>query len=459
MSGKILIVDELATNRIVLKVRLSGTNFDLLQARDGAEALRMAQQDRPDLILVSAALGDMGGNGLIAALRARPDLAHLPVVLVLPEDSAQARMRAFQAGADDVIAHPLDEQVVLARLRVLLRQHNALQDLRLQAGPGRSAGLAEAQTLFQPAGRVALIAPDRREAMTLRARLADHTRHALSTLDRDGLLAEPAADLYVISLASGAPETGLRIMSELRSAALTRHSRIMALVPEGATDLTATLLDMGASDVMTAPPAPDELILRMTRQIRHKRAADTLRDRLRDGMRAAMTDPLTGLYNRRFALPFLRQLTESADPAADPFAVMVADLDHFKRINDTYGHSAGDRVLVHVADLLRRNLRGDDMIARIGGEEFLIVLPGTGRAAALDLADRLCGIIRQTPLPASRGSGAIDVTVSIGITLGHTQPGAARIPAETLIEQADRALYAAKARGRNTVRLNARPAA
>lgn len=457
MSGKILIVDEVATNRIVLKVKLSTAHFDVVQASGGADALRAAARERPDVILASATLGDMGCEDFLSLLRARPDLAATPVLMILPADSADGRLAALQAGADDVIARPFHDEVLLARLRALLRQHGALQDLRAQSAPARPAGLAEACALFQHPGRVALIASDKREALNLRAQLGRATRHELIALDADSAALTPAPELFVIALGPDEQDFGLRVIAGLRAAPHSRHSRIMVLAPEGPARLTATLLDMGASDVATGPVDPAELALRMARQIRHKRAADDLRDRLQDGMRAAVTDPLTGLYNRRFALPFLQQLSEGEASGARPFAVMLADLDHFKRINDCHGHLAGDRVLVHVATLLRRNLRETDMIARIGGEEFLIVLPDTDRDEARASADRLCRTIRLNPMPLQRGGGSVPVTVSIGVTLGR--PGRGAPSAETLIDQADRALYSAKARGRDTVRLARRPAA
>jgi two-component system cell cycle response regulator len=454
MSGKILIVDEVATNRIVLKVKLSAAHFDVIQATGGADALRVAARDRPDVILVSAALADMDCADFLGALRARADLAATPVLTVLPADAAETRMQALRAGADDVIARPFDDEVLLARLRALLRQHGALQDLRVHSAPIGPAGFADAGGLFQAQGRIALIAPDKRDALTLRARLDKVTRHDLTASDAASAVSAPAPDVFVIALGPGEQDAGLRLMAELRAAPLARHSRIMVLVPEGAARLTATLLDMGASDVIAGTIDTGELALRMARQIRYKRATDDLRDHLQDGMRAAITDPLTGLHNRRFALPFLQRL---ADSATRPFAVMLADLDHFKRINDQHGHLVGDRVLAHVAGLLRRTLRDTDMIARIGGEEFLIVLPDTDRDAARASADRLCRMVRLTPLPSREGAGAVPVTISIGVTLAL--PGAQGPGAEALIDQADRALYCAKARGRDTVRLAARPAA
>ena len=148
-----------------------------------------------------------------------------------------------------------------------------------------------------------------------------------------------------------------------------------------------------------------------------------------------------------------------ASPDTPAFAVMVADLDHFKQINDTHGHPAGDAVLSGVAALLRDNLRSEDMIARIGGEEFLIVIPDTSPSEARQTAGRLRRLIQRTPFRAGPARDPVHVTISVGVTL--FDPSATPDPptAEALIEQADRALYGAKAEGRNTVTLSNRNAA
>ncbi|WP_300547764.1 GGDEF domain-containing protein, partial [Roseovarius sp.] len=165
-------------------------------------------------------------------------------------------------------------------------------------------------------------------------------------------------------------------------------------------------------------------------------------------------DPLTGVYNRRFALPFLQRLIDSSQLSGENFAVMLADLDFFKQVNDRHGHAAGDQVLCAVTHQLRAHLRQDDMLARIGGEEFLIVTPATSRRRAQRSADRLCAVIAQTPIAVAAKTTPLHVTISIGVTMA-TAMGQTLSVAQ-LLEEADRALYAAKAQGRNMVTFCAR---
>jgi len=181
-------------------------------------------------------------------------------------------------------------------------------------------------------------------------------------------------------------------------------------------------------------------------------------------LKAAVSDPLTGLYNRRYAMPQLARVAEHAGATGRSFAVMVADLDHFKRINDVYGHASGDAVLVEAARRLRENLRGVDLLARIGGEEFLIVMPATPFSEARTTASRLCRKIGCEGFKVPGSKDLIDVTVSIGVTMGgihKSGPAADRISADNpnaLLDAADKALYEAKMHGRNQVNL-VRPAA
>jgi two-component system cell cycle response regulator len=219
-------------------------------------------------------------------------------------------------------------------------------------------------------------------------------------------------------------------------------------------------LDLGANDVMDAHASINELALRMHRQAHEKRRTDGMRAMLRKRLDAAITDPLTGLYNRRYALPFLQQQIECAQLRGRQFTVMLADLDHFKAVNDRYGHTAGDLVLKHVASELSSALQDHDMIARIGGEEFMIILPHATQEQARDIANTLRRNIRELPIALSDNGAPVNITISIGVTFAPNedgQPGPCTV--NSLLEQADKALYRAKSMGRNTVTLDVRSAA
>lgn len=158
----------------------------------------------------------------------------------------------------------------------------------------------------------------------------------------------------------------------------------------------------------------------------------------------AATDPLTGLYNRRSLLNMAEQVLAQAGRAGQNTALVLADIDHFKAINDQHGHEAGDRVLVNIGTLLSQTCRAQDIVARWGGEEFLVLLPATDAAAAWALAERVRKAVTAQPL-APQGA-PITATLSLGVAVVH-----ANEPLASAIARADGALYRSKEQGRNRV--------
>lgn len=454
MGGKILIVDDVATNRIVLKVKLASAFYETVQAAGGVEALRLARQMRPDLVLLDVELPDMSGIEVCERLKADAATRDIPVVMITAFHDMARKMEALQAGAEEVFWKPLDEMVLLARLRSLLRARETAEQLGLRDSTYRELGFAEAAKPFGEQALVGLVAGRMETALAWKRELQSHLSDRILVLDREAALGDFASgkvpDVFVVAADLTRPGDGLRLMSELRSRAGTRYSAVCVMLPAEARETAAVALDLGASDLIEAQSDPAEMALRIRTQIARKRQSDRLRASLADELRLAMTDPLTGLHNRRYALPHLARIAERAKASGRQFAVMVLDLDRFKAINDTWGHAAGDAVLIEVAKRLKSNLRAVDLIARIGGEEFLIALPDTTLEAAQATAERLRRVVGDRPVPLQKGNGSIPVTLSIGLALG-ADPAAGSV--EDLIGLADRALLGSKADGRNQVKV------
>lgn len=537
MAGRILIVDDVATNRIVLKVKLANACYDTLQAADGQEALLLARRHRPDLVLLDLRLPDMDGLEICRRLKADPATARSAVVMLSSDAGpgqagAAARIAALEAGAEDILGKPVDDGFLLARLRSLLRGREGDEERRLReaaalpdpgvapgialataplagrltAGPacaaaadpaprpaeGRPPALAEAAAPYLAPhaapcrrdlspGTIALVALRRDAVLGWKRDLAALLPHRLQILDPAAVLAgadraEDAPDVYLICTAPHDAGSGperfrpklhdggavdgsigsdtLRFIAELRARRSTRHAAICVAAPAGAAGVAGTLamaLDLGAAEVMDTACTPAEVALRLDRQLLRKREADRDRARLAEGLRHALTDPLTGLHNRRFALPRLAQIAEQSRLTGGCFAVMVLDLDRFKLVNDGWGHAAGDAVLREVAQRLTANLRPRDLLARLGGEEFLVVMPDTDEDRALQAAERLRRAIEARPVALPDGE-AVPITVSVGLAMG----GAARAQVLTdhLLDAADRALRGSKAEGRNLVTIS-----
>jgi two-component system cell cycle response regulator len=189
------------------------------------------------------------------------------------------------------------------------------------------------------------------------------------------------------------------------------------------------------------------MLARVRTQIKKKRYTERLRDNVQSSIEAAVTDVLTGLYNRRYMETHLTTLVEQSAARGKPISALVLDIDFFKSINDSYGHDAGDDVLREFALRMRKSIRNIDLACRIGGEEFVVVMPETDKAVATMVAERLRRKIAADPFPIEQGARAIEVTISIGIAaLNGVEDNAAAI-----LKRADQALYRAKRDGRNRV--------
>ncbi|MEM6589094.1 MAG: diguanylate cyclase [Pseudomonadota bacterium] len=470
MTGHVLIVDALATNRIVLKATLTASFYMVTQAANGREATSICASDAPDLIIIGADLPDMHVGNLIKRLERICPMPAPPVMMLLPQDDTSARLSGLQAGVADVMAHPLNEDELFARLRALLRQRRYDSDLVMHANTAAAFGFSEAKAEFAGPERAAVLSSTRDAARDICAGLDRYCRHTLMpfTHAEAGTILTGASrpDIALLHIETTEEQAGLRSLATLQAGTSGRDLRIIALDELERPGHTAKLLDMGACDVVQICGQSDgglhartrELAFRMTLHMAHKKRSDLLRGQLENGLQAAVLDPLTGLHNRRYAQTFLNRMLQEAREDGKTCAVMIADLDHFKSVNDTYGHAAGDRVLTHVSRVMRAALPSDSMLARVGGEEFLIAVPSVDVAELRCLAGHLGHMVRETPIALPGTDAPVHVTISIGATL--VNPDLARdMDPDTLMEQADKALYESKSGGRDTATFRFRTAA
>ncbi|MBY6089099.1 diguanylate cyclase [Maritimibacter alkaliphilus] len=437
MVEKVLIIDASATSRIALKARLALTYATVREARSAEEGLQSLRDGpSPDLILLGDTLLSVPTAELIAQLRADPAGQHAAIVALTRHASRSHRARLLEAGADDVAPLGEREGRFNARLRSLLRARAAAEELRLRDATGTMLGLAETAETFRgpaPPARVVVVTRQPAVAADWAATLARHSTHEVTALSITEALRGTrgsAPDVYVIDIDTADKADVAALISGIRAREETRHAEVLALTRDRDTPVAADALDLGAGALMSEGFDPAEMLLRLQILMRRKRTGAALRQRLADGMRASVTDPLTGLYNRRYALSHLARMIADAAGTGRPFAVALADIDHFKTVNDRFGHAAGDVALIAVADLLRDNLRSRDMVARIGGEEFLIAMPDTGRAEAEIVAERLRRRLAETPIPLPAREERLHCTLSLGVALAGplSDTGAAPAP-------------------------------
>jgi two-component system cell cycle response regulator len=258
--------------------------------------------------------------------------------------------------------------------------------------------------------------------------------------------AEGDYDLLIVSLALDKFDA-LRLCSQVRSLERTRSLPILAVADADNKARLVRGLEIGINDYLTRPIDKNELLARVRTQVRKKRYTERLRDNVQQSIEMAITDPLTGLYNRRYMESHLVTSIEQATARGKPLTVLVIDMDYFKSINDNHGHDAGDDVLREFAVRIRKSIRGIDLACRYGGEEFVVVMPETDLAVATMVAERLRRRIATEPFPIQQGGRTIEMTISIGIAA----LGGAGDSAANLLKRADQALYRAKRDGRNRV--------
>ncbi|NNE82084.1 MAG: diguanylate cyclase [Silicimonas sp.] len=468
MPKCLLVIDPVPTNRIRLSAAFESAHYDVVTAATPEEAARLAYCD-PDLVILG--IQSDQPRQVIRSFRTQSFSADIPLLCIDADASPMRRLQALRAGARDVLPRSLPDRLLLGRLRGLIREGDAELECQRRRVAASSFGFAEAPSEFSRTARIAVVNnSDRLPQLpeVLRATLG----HRIDRLGLDDAMrgddSLPSLDAYVI-VAGQDGATLETLLPELRDRSHSRHASVLVLHPAEHPKLAVRALNLGASDITADNATGEELAIRIDAMLERKRMRDRLRKTDEQSYRLAATDPLTGLYNRRYAEAYLADLMMREQEHERGFVMMVVDLDHFKVVNDRYGHSAGDRVLCEVANRIRDNLRACDLISRHGGEEFLAVLPDTGVIEAERTAERLRQSIAGMPIPLENGV-QVSITASIGVAFGQdieTEAVSARTgtfdieeasnlpPLRQVFDAADAALYRAKVKGRNRVEFSA----
>jgi two-component system cell cycle response regulator len=449
MTARILVVDDVEANVRLLEAKLTLEYYEVLTAGDGSSALQVAYEERPDIILLDVMMPGMDGFETCRRLKADPVTRHIPVVLVTALDGREDKLKGLDAGADDFVTKPIDDVILFARVRSLLRLKSVMDELREREESGRRLGVDTdgAGRLRGSGGRILIVDDNARQVQ----KMVDH----LSAEHRPMVESDPAAamiaargpiDLMIVNVSS-AEFDGLRFVAQTRSTEAARRIPILAVVDPADRGRLLKALELGVNDILLRPVDSEELEARARTQIKRKRYADFLKQKLDYSLEMAVTDALTGLHNRRYMAGQLQALMSRAGHGGDPVAVLVLDIDHFKLVNDGFGHDAGDEVLREFAVRLATNVRAIDLPCRLGGEEFVVVMPGASLEDAAQVADRIRRDVATQPFPIMGGTEALTVTVSVGVA---ASTGASDTP-DALLKRADEGVYEAKARGRNQV--------
>ncbi|MDU0362622.1 PleD family two-component system response regulator [Rhizobium sp. 25PS6] len=452
MTARILVVDDIPANVKLLEARLLAEYFDVMTAADGYTALAICERNQVDLILLDIMMPGIDGFEVCERLKASQKTAHIPVVMVTALDQPTDRVRGLKAGADDFLTKPVNDLQLVSRVKSLLRLKTLSDELRIRADTAHTMGIDDLTRAGE--GRAdetaqVLLVDGRANSQERIIKALKPVADVLALSDPQAALfeaAESAFDLVIVN-ANFDDYDPLRLCSQLRSLERTRFLPILIITEQGVDEMVVRALDLGVNDYIIRPVDPNELVARSLTQIRRKRYNDRLRASVKQTIELAVTDPLTGLYNRRYLDNHLNVLFNRSMARGRPLSVLITDIDRFKHVNDTYGHDGGDEVLREFSNRVRSTIRGADLACRYGGEEFVVVMPDTSPEIAAAVAERLRAAIESAPFMLKHSGEALNVTASFGIA---SRIASVLTPGQ-LMKQADLALYEAKNTGRNRV--------
>jgi two-component system cell cycle response regulator len=456
MSARVLVVDDVQANLRLLEARLSAEYFEVMTVASGAEALEACEQGNCDIVLLDVMMPEMDGFEVARRLKSNPSTHHIPIIMLTALDQPSDRVRGLDAGADEFLTKPVNDIALVARVRSLVRLKMVTDELRMRAVTSSEIGVADhAFEAANDAGlnaRVLVVDDRKASAVRIDAAVGKQQTIEFEENPQDALfrIADGNYDLVLISL-DLAHYDALRLVGQVRSLERTRHLPILLVTDPGHDARVLRGLDLGANDYVLRSADRNELIARVRTQVRRKRYTERLRDNVQYSMELAITDPLTGLFNRRYMESHVGTLIDRSAARGKSLSLLILDVDYFKSINDSFGHDAGDDVLREFAERLKASIRGIDLACRYGGEEFVVVMPDTDLGIAAMVAERIRRRIAGEPFPIEGGKRTIEVTISVGI--------AARLGAQDnatlMLKRADEALYRAKRDGRNRVAADA----
>ena len=451
MTARVLVVDDIPTNVKLLDARLTAEYFEVLTANSGQEALDICAQHPVDIILLDVMMPGMDGFETCRRLKADPHTHHIPVIMITALDQPSDRVQGLEAGADDFLTKPPDDMQLLARVKSLVRLKMLTDELRARAQTGRDIADEAAQlalgNIDAENGNILIVDDDVRSVQRLQNYL--EPVHHVDVLNDPTSVAMQIADkdYEVVLVSMGLVDFDpLRVCSQLRTLEQTRNLPIILVADEGDRAKIVRGLELGVNDFIVRPIERHELSARVRTQIKRQRYAVELRESVNNTMAMAVIDGLTGLYNRRYFERHASLMLEKAIEQGRDLAVVMLDIDFFKPVNDTHGHSVGDVVLKEFAVRMQRSIRGVDLACRYGGEEFVILMPDASQAQAQNIAERVRKSISETAFCVGDGL-MLDITVSLGVALNHQQGDTP----DSLLKRADMALYRAKNEGRNCV--------
>lgn len=452
MSARILVVDDNPLNVKLLAAKLAKDYYSVSTAENGLLALEAVKRNIPDIILLDIMMPVLDGFETCKQLKADPATKHIPIIMVTALSDISDRVKGLECGADDFLTKPINDIALMARVRSLLRLKMIMDEWRLREATALEFAFPpqEKEPEGAKGGRVLLLEDGANDRETIEKNLRAEHIETTKAFSLEEMIEKAESGLYDLVMTSLdlKDQDGLYLCAQLRAREATRLLPILLLADDNEIERVARGLDLGANDYLLRPIEGAELLARARTQIQQKRHYDRLRKNFEQSLALALVDPLTGAYNRRYLETHLPIMFARSKASGHPLSILSFDLDHFKSVNDTHGHAAGDAVLKEAIARTLVNLRASDLVVRMGGEEFAVLMPEAELKIALSAAERLRDAISTKPVEVPGTDLKINISASFGVSSVNWEKDAS--PSVTL-ERADAALYRAKKTGRNKV--------
>lgn len=443
MTANILIVDDLEPNIKLLEAKLLSEYYTVFSANSALRALQVLDENKIDVILLDVMMPEMDGFECCRRIKANPATTHIPVVMVTALSDIENRIKGLEAGADEFLTKPINDIALFARVKSLSRMKMLVDELRVRNKTNLELGLSEIYiTEHFETNQILLINDDIVQNKQIIRSISKITTNIRSETSFESIkdFETKIYDAIIISCQLEI-EDPLRITVMIKSKENFRHTIIMFLTEEENMKMVMRGMELGINDYFLYPVDESELIARLKTQLRRKLYQDNLRSELEQSIDLSIKDGLTGVFNRHYLDSHLEQIISKGEPNIH---LLMLDIDHFKQVNDTYGHQAGDAVLKEITLVAKNLLRATDLIARFGGEEFVIILSNIDNVEAINVAQRLRKAIESTEISITNLNLKLHKTVSIGLAKLSRKDSL-----QSIIGKADKALYKAKEGGRN----------
>ncbi|MCP3851597.1 MAG: diguanylate cyclase [Gammaproteobacteria bacterium] len=418
---KVLVVESSRFHQIMISQIFNNEGIVVCIANNCEEAIQVLENETMDFICTAYHLPyGLDGIKLAKLIRTAPKTKDIPVILLTSNKIDNSFDHAYNSGVTEIYN----------RSDINTLSKNLKRSIQVKKNE------INARVLFiEDSKTVATMMTRQMESMKM---TVEHYLSASDALEKfkKGHL---EFDIIITDLLVEGSLNGMGFVREIRKI-IPNRSKLPILVISGFDDITRRieLLNMGANDYIVKPIVKEELVARLSNLVTTKQLFDQVKIQQEQLYQLAMTDQLTGLYNRHSLVQLLPKYFSHSVRHSTPLSVLVLDIDHFKYINDNYGHSKGDEVLSKFGQLITANFRSEDLVARYGGEEFVVIMANSNHDDTIEKAELL-----RTHIESHLIEG-LKVTISIGVACADSHSNF-----EHMFNQADTALYHAKKNGRN----------